>query len=304
MRFIFVLRTIGAIALIISAGGVANAADLPTKAAPMTPAPAIPGWTFSLTPYFWATSLTGSTTVKGRTTDVDAGFFQILDHTQFPKDLIQLAAFGEARNGRFALLADLTYMKIGIGASLNRGRGTDALGASVGASAGLTIKMFIGEFAAAYELARWHGLTSAASSTAFDLYAGGRVWWQQADLQILASGSANIFDLTFSRAGVLSAKADVSWVDPVVGARLRHQFAPGWNLNISGDVGGFGAGSKFSWQALATLDHEFCRSKEVTWSWMAGYKALFVDYSRGSGPTHYEFDNTLYGPVLGVTARF
>jgi len=251
MRFIFVLRTIGAIALIISAGGVANAADLPTKAAPMTPAPAIPGWTFSLTPYFWATSLTGSTTVKGRTTDVDAGFFQILDHTQFPKDLIQLAAFGEARNGRFALLADLTYMKIGIGASLNRGGGTDALGASVGASAGLTIKMFIGEFAAAYELARWHGLTSAASSTAFDLYAGGRVWWQQADLQILASGSANIFDLTFSRAGVLSAKADVSWVDPVVGARLRHQFAPGWNLNISGDVGGFGAGSKFSWQALA-----------------------------------------------------
>ena len=304
MRFIFVLRTIGAIALIIGACGVASAADLPTKAAPMTPAPAIPGWTFSLTPYFWATSLTGSTTVKGRTTDVDAGFFQILDHTQFPKDLIQLAAFGEARNGRFALLADLTYMKIGIGASLNRGRGTDALGASVGASAGLTIKMFIGEFAAAYELARWHGLTSAASSTAFDLYAGGRVWWQQADLQILASGSANIFDLTFSRAGVLSAKADVSWVDPVVGARLRHQFAPGWNLNISGDVGGFGAGSKFSWQALATLDHEFCRSKEVTWSWMAGYKALFVDYSRGSGPTHYEFDNTLYGPVLGVTARF
>ena len=304
MRFIFVLRTIGAIALIISAGGVASAADMPTKAAPMTPAPAIPGWTFSLTPYFWATSLTGSTTVKGRTTDVDAGFFQILDHTQFPKDLIQLAAFGEARNGRFALLADLTYMKIGIGASLNRGRGTDALGASVGASAGLTIKMFIGEFAAAYELARWHGLTSAASSTAFDLYAGGRVWWQQADLQILASGSANIFDLTFSRAGVLSAKADVSWVDPVVGARLRHQFAPGWNLNISGDVGGFGAGSKFSWQALATLDHEFCRSKEVTWSWMAGYKALSVDYSKGSGLTHYEFDNTLYGPVLGVTARF
>jgi len=37
---------------------------------------------------------------------------------------------------------------------------------------------------------------------------------------------------------------------------------------------------------------------------MAGYKALFVDYSKGSGLTHYEFDNTLYGPFLGVTVAF
>jgi hypothetical protein len=33
--------------------------------------------------------------VKGRATDVDAGFFDILDHTQFPKGLFQLAAPGE-----------------------------------------------------------------------------------------------------------------------------------------------------------------------------------------------------------------
>src|SRR4029078_10259532 len=77
--------------------------EIPSKV-PSTPPPAIQGWTYSLTPYFWATSLNGSTTVKGRTTDVDAGFFDILDHTQFPKGLFQLAALGEARNGRFGLL--------------------------------------------------------------------------------------------------------------------------------------------------------------------------------------------------------
>jgi hypothetical protein len=294
-----------AFAITFGAAGSAIAADvaMPTKA-PLTPPPAIQGWTFSLTPYVWATSLSGSTTVKGRTTDVDANFFQILDHTQFPKGLFQLAAFGEARNGRFSLLTDLAYMKLGLGASLERSRATDELGASIGASAGLTVEMFIGELAAAYEIAQWNGLTSPNSRTAFDLYAGGRVWWQHADVQIVASGTVNIFDLTFSRAGVLSAKGDVSWVDPVVGGRLRHQFAPGWNLAISGDVGGFGAGSKFSWQALATLDHEFCRSKDVLWSWMIGYKALSVDYSKGAGLTHYEFDMTMYGPVFGVTARF
>jgi hypothetical protein len=45
--------------------------------------------------------------------------------------------------------------------------------------------------------------------------------------KISALGTLNIFDLTFSRAGVLSTEKSVSWFDPLVGARLRHQFAPG-----------------------------------------------------------------------------
>src|SRR5262245_22488714 len=281
----------------------AHAADMPVKA-PIAPAPAIPGWTFSLTPYVWAINLNGPVTVKGRTTDVDANFFQILDHTQFPKGLLELAALGEARYDRFALLTDIAYFKLGLGESITRTRGTDRIGASVGASAGLKIEMVIAEAAAAYEVARWNGITSPGSTTALDLYAVGRAWWQRGDVQINALGTLNIFDLTFSRAGVLSAEKSVSWFDPLVGARLRHQFAPTWNFVLSGDVGGFDVGSKFSWQVLALLEHEFCRSRTVTWSAMLGYKALSVDYSQGSGLTLYEFDMTIHGPIFGVTARF
>jgi len=276
---------------------------MPAKA-PLVRAPALETWTFSLTPYVWATSLNGSTTVKGRTTDIDASFFDILDHTQFPKGLFQLAAFGEARYGRFGLLADLAYMKLGLGAGITRSRGVDALNATVGASAGLTVEMFIAELAAAYEIARWSGISSPGSTTALDLYAGGRVWWQRADAELAISGTLNFLDLTRTANGTFSAEADVSWVDPVVGARLRHQFSPAWNLVLSGDVGGFGAGSKFSWQAIAALDYEFSRSKSVAWSGMLGYKALSVDYSKGSGLTHYEYDMTMYGPIFGITARF
>ena len=86
--------------------------------------------------------------------------------------------------------------------------------------------------------------------------------------------------------------------------RLRHQFAPAWNLAISVNVGGFDVGSRFSWQVLAALDYEFCRSKNVTWSGMLGYKALSVDYSQGSGLSLYRFDMTMHGPVFGLTARF
>jgi hypothetical protein len=164
--------------------------------------------------------------------------------------------------------------------------------------------MVIAEVAAAYEIGRWNGLTSPRSNSALDIYAGGRAWWQRADVQLALTGTANIGDLTFSRAGVLSAEKSVGWVDPLVGLRLRHQFPPGWNFVLSGDVGGFDVGSKFSWQALATLDYEFCRSKNIVWSGMIGYKALSVDYSRGSGLTLYNFDMTMHGPIFGVTARF
>jgi hypothetical protein len=172
MRWLFAHRLVASLAIMVGAWGSAFAADMPTKA-PMAPAPAIPGWTFSLTPYAWAISLDGSTKVKGRTTGVDANFFQILDHTQFPKGLLQLAALGEARYDRFALLTDIIYMKLGLGASITRTRGTDEIGGAVGVSAGLTVEMVIAEAAAAYEVARWNGLTSPRSSTALDLYAGG-----------------------------------------------------------------------------------------------------------------------------------
>src|SRR5262249_57600243 len=135
------------------------------------------------------------------------------------------------------------------------------------------------EGGAAYALARWRGLFSLGSSTALDLYAGGRAWWQHADLDLAAVGTVNFFDLTFTRAGVLTASKSVSWVDPLVGVRLRHQLAPGWNFALSGDVGGFGAGSKFSWQALAALDYEFCRTKTLSFSGMLFFHALFVPFS-------------------------
>ena len=118
MYFPFSRRSIELIAALAMLLGVASAAIAADVAMP-TKAP------YNFTTYIWATSLNGS--VKGRTTDIDASFFDILDHTQFPKGLFQLAAFGEARYGRFGLLADIAYMKLGLGASLERSRGVDEI---------------------------------------------------------------------------------------------------------------------------------------------------------------------------------
>ncbi|MGB9352591.1 MAG: hypothetical protein WCB61_22185, partial [Pseudolabrys sp.] len=72
--------------------------------------------------------------------------------SEIPKDLFALMGYFEARNGRFSIFSDLVYLKIGLNGSMTRSRGVDALNATVGASAGLTYEMFIGELAAAYEV--------------------------------------------------------------------------------------------------------------------------------------------------------
>jgi hypothetical protein len=303
------ISAVAALAVALGVSTNAIASDLPMRSkAVVAPPPIIDTWTFRVTPYAWATSLSGSTTIKGYTTDIDASFFDILRHTQFPKGLFEAAAFGEARYGRFALLTDFAYLKLGIGASASRSRDIGRLATlGIGASAGLTVQMIIAEVAAAYEIAHWGADLSPGSGTALDLYAGGRLWWQDADARLTVSGTLaglGPLGLKLTGEGNLSAEGIKQWIDPVVGARLRHQFYPGLNLIVSGDVGGFDVGSRFSWQALAALDYDFMKWKNVIWSGMVGYKALYVDYSTGSGLTRYQYDMTMFGPIFGVTARW
>ena len=218
--------------------------------------------------------------------------------------LIQVASFGELRYGRFALLTDFAYMKVGINSDFTKSRGVDQLNGSVGIAAGATVKMFIAEMAAAYEIGRWSGLGGPNSLTTVDAYAGGRFWWQHGDLNVSASGTVNVGGLTFNRNGTYTADGTVNWIDPVVGLRLQHRIKPGLDLLLSGDIGGFGAGSDFSWQAIGAISYDLGRYSGATWSGILGYKALYADYSRGSGQGLYQYEITMHGPIIGLSARF
>jgi hypothetical protein len=105
-------------------------------------------------------------------------------------------------------------------------------------------------------------------------------------------------DRAFAKSG------SVDWVDPFIGARLRQVLAPGQNLTLRGDVGGFDVGSEFTWQVLATYDFQLCVTDRYTLDGYLGYRALSVDYSQGSGNNRYEFDVLMQGPVMGATLRF
>ena len=91
-------------------------------------------------------------------------------------------------------------------------------------------------------------------------------------------------------------KISQNWTDPVFGARWWWRFADRWSLVARGDIGGFGVGSDFTWQALALVDWK--PFKHV--SFAGGYRALYQDYEDGSGPALFKYKATLHGPLLGV----
>ena len=95
----------------------------------------------------------------------------------------------------------------------------------------------------------------------------------------------------------------LEWVDPVVGARLRHRSASGSEFNLVGDVGGFGAGSEFSWQAVATYGFDV-NCFGTTMRSVVGYRALYVDYSENGQHGKNGFDWMQHGPLLGVAFRW
>ena len=95
-------------------------------------------------------------------------------------------------------------------------------------------------------------------------------------------------------------KITQDWTDPVIGGRWLWDFANRWTLVARGDIGGFGVGSDFTWQALGALDWQ--PFKHV--SFIGGYRALYQDYEDGSGPTLFKYDATLHGPLLGVNIKW
>jgi hypothetical protein len=118
----------------------------------------------------------------------------------------------------------------------------------------------------------------------FDILLGGRYFNTSADL-------------TNEEGEKFSGKQ--GWFDPVVGGRLIITLAKGLYIIARGDVGGFGLGSKFTWQALGAIDWRI-----ANFSLAAGYRLWDVDYESGNGENRFRYDVTTKGPGIGFTVHF
>jgi len=252
------------------------------------------GWSIYATPYGWLPFLKGDVTIAGRTANIDINPIEVLEHLE----RVPWMSYVEARKGPLAFYNDIFYANLGasVGAATTFGRvGTAS------ATLGLDFEELVIELGGAYEVARWsHG----GGATALDVLAGARYWHQDMSLNLALSAGLNIDGLEIVGNRAVASAGSVDWVDPVVGARIRHRLAPGQELLLRGDVGGFGAGSKFSWNAVAAYSWVVTVRDGVVYSGLLGYRALDVDYEEGSGLDRYVYDVLQHGPVTGLTVRY
>lgn len=258
-------------------------------------------WRFEAAAYGWLMSTSGSATAKGRTVDLDASFIQLLQKSD---SLIGYMGYFEANKGRVGFYADLVFAKLGFANTMLSDRNPVAgLKISATANTALTYSMAIIETGGLYELHRWPG--SEGSSTALDALLGFRIWNQSVDANYDVIGAVDFSRLGFQRGIGFSTAGtgNLTWVDPLVGLRLRHQFTPAQKIAVRGDIGGFGFQSSLTWQASAIYSYawQFTGYQLVVG---VGYRALGVNYSTGSGDAVNGVDMVLHGPVMGAAIRF
>lgn len=256
-----------ATAAILAAGLPVEAADLPPAAKGPPSFALATGPTFSFTGYGWASALHGraSTLPPLPAAKVDLSFGDIL------KDLNGgVMGVAEMRIGNWGFIVD---------AMLTQVTSDGTLPGPYFSNVKLRSQTLTLQASVLYRL---------YSDTTFDvdLGAGLRFWNLDNRLKI-GPGALNLA-IVHSEAG--------SWLDPVVAARLITRLGGPWSLTLIGDVGGFDAGSRLTWQALGTVNYRWSEN----WMLHAGYRALHVDYRSG----RFLYDTTMHGPILAATYRF
>ena len=105
--------------------------------------------------------------------------------------------------------------------------------------------------------------------------------------------------LQFKTLGV-DVSQDKTWVDPLVGLTLRSPAEHRVRLQVYTEIGGFGAGSDFTWQVFPTLGFKLTDH----FSLEVGYRWLDMDYSTGDGNERFAYDVLTQGPIGGLAFRF
>ena len=243
-----------------------RAADVISATAPTVEPVVTDGWTFSVTPYFWAAGLSGETSAFGVpvVVDIDADFSDVWDNLDFAA-----MAIVDARNGRYSIFGDLIYTKLSADSATPRG--------VLATSVDVTAETFAGLVGAGYSVLE-------GPSGHLDIVGGIRVW------------SVDV-DLSFSGQflGGDSFSDGATWVDGLVGVRGNYSFTPqfyftGWALVGAGEA-------DLDWDVAAGLGYRINDRFSAT----LGYRTLGVDYSNDDG---FLFDAVQQGPIMGLTIRF
>ena len=245
--------------------------------------PAESAWEFHVVPYLWAMAGYGNVTVKGIDVDVDLSFSDIWDELNFAFMLAY-----EARKGRWGLWGDTIFAKLG-DSNIKGPLGLTKIDPTANA-----LWQGLGGY---YRLGTWDLADNSGKkkpSVTVDTYFGAR--YTYLDLKLKFKG---VFQDRFN-----NVDQDKSWVEPLIGARTIWDLSERWAVTLAGDIGGFGIGSDFAWDAFGLIGYRFSLFGEDNAKVLAGYRALSQDYTDGSGRNKFKWDITMHGPILGLDIGF
>jgi len=228
-------------------------------------APAGDAWKVTITPYMLGAAMGGTAAVKGQEVTVDMSASDIFSNLQFGA-----MGFVAARKGDWGVAGDAIWMSLGA-----NGTAPGPL-ASVSASA----DMNQGAFA-------FYGIRRL--SPAADLLFGARVNTLSTTLRVN------------SPLAVRSVDGSKTWLDPIVGVQLHTpESGKRWHAQVYTEIGGFGAGSTFTWQIFPTFGVDLTKRASLEF----GYRWLDINYETGENTTLFKYDVLTQGPVMGFAFRF
>jgi hypothetical protein len=233
-------------------------------------------WKFQVVPYMWFLSLDGDVTVKGRESDLDLSFSDIWDEL----NIAGMLTF-DVRKSKWGFFGDMIAANLGKSKNGNR------------VEIEPTIKLAMLTAGRSYQLGTWK-LLNEADKIVPAVTVDGMFGVRYTRLDI---------DLDFERRE--DASSDKDWVDPLIGARAFFDLSEHWNFTLMGNVGGFGVGSEFTWGAMSTIGYRFSLfGEDNNARAVAGYRAIYQDYTDGSGRDKFKWDVTFHGPMIGLAIEF
>jgi hypothetical protein len=210
-------------------------------------------WAFSITPYLWAAGIDGDTRAENVGGEIDTGGRFL----SFENLDFALAVSAEAQKGRWTTLLDA--MRVDFSAAPISG----AISVDAELSGGFV------ETSAAYAAGRVDGL---------ELVVGARYVKLESAVRFTPG---------------LSAEAQESWLDPLIGARFTHAFNDRWSATLRGDIGGFGVSSELVTNVSAVLGFRLSRAATLR----VGYRVLQLDFE----DDRFVLDAVAQGYAFGVT---
>lgn len=227
-------------------------------------------WQFGVTIPLWAPQINGDATVRGNQQNLDISFQQLKDHLDAAFSL----AF-EVSKGNFGLYGDGGYMKF---------HGANA--GPLGGNTSFDLKFVIADAGLSYVLLKTgeeHPFVLAGT-------AGVRYWYANPSLTFQGPRGVFLFN------------GDKTWslADPDIGLRGSQYLTPKLHLDVSADIGGFDINNDtdITWSATGVVTYDFAK----WFSLSAGYRALAIDKSKGSG-TSKSGVNLIFNGVL-ILAQF